>query len=705
MSDVSVIDDLSEFRSSFYEECAEMLLAIDDRLACAQSRIPDIADLNDVFRAVHTIKGLAGFFNLDGVSTFAHGFETLLVALREARLEYTPEIGALLVDGADALAKIIEDSRKEDRPPCSHAASIITRIEATLNRSHDPKAVPLETEGVQPPDTPDANLFEIRFRILGPAEQRPKMRDLVIEELRRLGEVDLMSCEFDPEEAASSGSQELSANVVRITTDRTEQVIRDAFAFVDHDVSVTVVNASSDIAGSSPAAALRHAISGSDDSEPPPRPETKGAKPPTAVSTIRVDLGRVDRLVNMVGELVISQAMLAQQIADQTGSTRQTLRQSHEELANHMRELQECVMAIRMQPVRSVFSRMPRLVREISAKLGKKVRLDMTGEQTEIDKTVIEELGDPLLHMIRNAIDHGIESAEKRRAAGKPEVGTIELSASQRGGNILISLSDDGAGIDRQRVRQKAIEREIISPDAQLTGEELDQLIFAPGFSTASEVTDVSGRGVGMDVVVNKIKNIGGRIHIQSSLGRGTKFTLVLPLTLAVLDGMLVSVAAETYILPLTSIVETIRPDRKSVRQLANGSSVVALRGEFIRLVSLGDVFGLCGAVVEPWKALVVVVELDNGGKLGLVVDELIGQRQVVVKSLTANFDHVEGISGATILGTGRVALILDIEQLAKIGARQSPSFEWAHTSAELSQIETESTPPSSPELEFSTSA
>jgi two-component system chemotaxis sensor kinase CheA len=463
---------------------------------------------------------------------------------------------------------------------------------------------------------------------------------------------------------------------VRLETEHSDEDIRQVFEFVEHDLEMRLKEPTAPAKAEAVAAEALHeaksarpvvAEHAAADDEGPVSPDAAGSKSRAAASTIRVDLARVDRLVNMVGELVITQAMLAQQIADQQSSHRPQLRQGHEDLANYTRELQECVMAIRMQPVKSVFSRMPRLVREIAAKLGKKVKLVTSGEQTEVDKTVIEELADPLLHMIRNAIDHGVESVEKRIAAGKPEEGTVELSASQRGGNILITVGDDGAGIDRQRLRAKAVERGVISADAAFSGEEIDQLIFAPGFSTAEKVTDVSGRGVGMDVVRSNIGNLGGRIQIQSTLGRGTKFTLVLPLTLAVLDGMLVAVGSETYILPLTNIVETIRPEKRVVRQLANGSTVVAIRGEFIRLVNLGALFGLAAAIQEPWKALVVVVELDNGTKLGIVVDELIGQRQVVVKSLQENFDPVPGISGATILGTGRVALILDIEQLSRL--------------------------------------
>ena len=315
----------------------------------------------------------------------------------------------------------------------------------------------------------------------------------------------------------------------------------------------------------------------------------------------------------------------------------------------------------------SDFARMPRLVRDIAGRLGKKVRLVTSGDQTEVDKTVIEELADPITHMIRNAIDHGIEDADTRLAAGKPAEATIELSASQRASNILITIADDGAGIDRAKVLKSAIAKGIVREDTKLSDDEIYNLIFAPGFSTAEKVTEISGRGVGMDVVRRNISNIGGRINIHTTPGKGTRFTLVIPLTLAVLDGMLVAAGEEKYILPLSSIVESIRPSRGQVRTISGGMQVAAIRGEYIRLISLHRILNIPGKVPEPWKALVVVIETENGSKAGLVVDELIGQQQVVVKSLLENFDAVRGISGATILGDGRVALILDLEGICAL--------------------------------------
>jgi two-component system chemotaxis sensor kinase CheA len=335
-----------------------------------------------------------------------------------------------------------------------------------------------------------------------------------------------------------------------------------------------------------------------------------------------------------------------------------------ETLSQHLRELQEGVMAIRTQPVKSVFSRMPRLVRELSGQLAKDVRLIITGEGTEIDKTMIEQLADPLTHLLRNALDHGIEKPAERIARGKPPQGIVHLAAEHRGGKIVIEVSDDGQGIDRERVLARARERRLIGDDAVLTEEEIDNLIFLPGFSTAEMVSSISGRGVGMDVVRRNIHALGGRISVQSRFGAGSRFVLSLPLTLAILDGMIVAVGGECYIVPLTTIVESLRPKVHDVHGVAGCGDVVAIRGEYVPLIYLGRHFRVPDAVEQPWHGIVVVVESDTAGQIGLVVDELIGQQQVVVKSLEANYGTVDGIGGATILGNGRVALILDIAGL-----------------------------------------
>ena len=389
------------------------------------------------------------------------------------------------------------------------------------------------------------------------------------------------------------------------------------------------------------------------------------------VQSIRVDLDKVDRVVNMVGELVITQSMLTQQMDDVLRARYQELVRGLEVLAQTTRDLQDSVMAIRAQPVKSVFSRMPRLARELAQKTGKKIRLEMAGENTEIDKTVIEQLADPLMHMIRNSADHGIEMPEKRVSAGKPETGTIRLSAEQAGGNILIAVEDDGAGINREKVLKVARSRGIVVPDQPLSDEQIDQLIFAPGFSTADAVSDISGRGVGMDVVLSNIRKIGGSVHVRSWSGRGSRLTLRLPLTLAVLDVMLVKVAGHPYVIPLSSIVETQQRARSNFERVPSGGNVLRVRGEYLQVIDLADRFDL-PTEVEDRHRFVVICEADGATKVALVVDEIIGQQQVVIKSLEENFESIEGIAGGTILGDGNVALIVDVPGLRTNGLRRN---------------------------------
>lgn len=378
--------------------------------------------------------------------------------------------------------------------------------------------------------------------------------------------------------------------------------------------------------------------------------------------TIRVDLDRVDRLINLVGELVINQAMLAQSVNESTSSDASAINMGLEELQQLTREIQDSVMAIRAQPVKPVFQRMSRIVREIADMTGKSVRLITEGENTEVDKTVIDKLAEPLTHMIRNAVDHGIESPEKRLAAGKQEEGTLRLVAKHRSGRIVIEIADDGAGINRERVRQKAIQNGLITSDSNMSDEEIDNLIFHPGFSTADKISDISGRGVGMDVVKRSIQSLGGRISITSRPGHGSVFTMSLPLTLAVLDGMVVTVAGQTLVVPLTAIVETLQPEASKVHRFGAEQRLISIRDSFCPLVDVGRVLSFRREQADPVAGVALLVESEGGGQRALMVDAIQGQRQVVIKSLEANYDHVPGIAAATILGDGRVALILDVD-------------------------------------------
>ncbi|MCY1741909.1 chemotaxis protein CheA [Ensifer sp. SL37] len=383
-----------------------------------------------------------------------------------------------------------------------------------------------------------------------------------------------------------------------------------------------------------------------------------------ATPTIRVDLDRVDRLINLVGELVINQAMLSQSVVENDTNGTSSINMGLEELQQLTREIQDSVMAIRAQPVKPVFQRMSRIVREIADMTGKSVRLITEGENTEVDKTVIDKLAEPLTHMIRNAVDHGLETPEKRLAAGKSAEGTVRLTAKHRSGRIVIELADDGAGINREKVRQKAIDNDLIAADANLSDEEIDNLIFHAGFSTADKISDISGRGVGMDVVKRSIQALGGRINISSKPGHGSVFTMSLPLTLAVLDGMVVTVANQTLVVPLTAIVETLQPEAAAIHSFGSNQRLISIRNSFCPLVDVGRILNFRAIQANPVEGVALLVESEGGGQRALMVDAIQGQRQVVIKSLEANYTHVPGIAAATILGDGRVALILDVDAI-----------------------------------------
>jgi len=387
-------------------------------------------------------------------------------------------------------------------------------------------------------------------------------------------------------------------------------------------------------------------------------------------SSVRVSIDKIDGMIDLVGELVITQSMLDQFRENFDIAKLAMLQEGLIQLARHTRELQESVMGIRMLPIGSVFNRFPRLVRDLSAKLGKNVRLDMHGEQTELDKTVLEKIGDPLVHLVRNAIDHGLEMPDKRRAAGKVEQGTLRLEAFHRGGSIVVEVADDGAGLNREAIVAKAIQRGLISSGEGMSDEAVAELIFQPGFSTAAVTTDLSGRGVGMDVVRRNVSDLGGTVTIRSTLGKGSVFTITLPLTLAIIDGLSAAVGEESYIVPLVSIVESVQLKAESIRCVAGGGELFKFRGEYLPVIRLHEVFGCAGAVRKIEDGLMIVVEGD-GSRVGLFVDGLNGQQQAVVKSLEANYRRVQGVSGATILADGSVALIVDIAGLVRMQGRR----------------------------------
>jgi two-component system chemotaxis sensor kinase CheA len=403
------------------------------------------------------------------------------------------------------------------------------------------------------------------------------------------------------------------------------------------------------------------------------KPEPGEGKAKSASTTTRVELEKIDRVVNMVGELVIAQAMLGQIVHELPESVSARLQQTLDEVVHHTRELKDSVMSMRAQPVGAVFQRMPRLVRELSTKTAKKVRLEMAGEHTEVDRSIVEQLSDPLTHIIRNSMDHGIESPADRVKAGKNEEGTIRLSASHRGGRIVIEIADDGGGINSDRVLKKAREKGLVGADASLTEDEINNLVFMPGFSTAETISDISGRGVGMDVVRRNIQDIGGRISLKSDRGRGMTIQLALPLTLAVMDGMVIRVGRETYVVPMSAMVECLRPPKSDIHDLVGTRGMLKLRGELLPIVDLGDLLDVRSTEGDS-GGVVIITEAGEDIRFGLRVDELCGHQQVVIKSIEESYGSIPGISAATILGNGRVAFILDTEKLYEMAGVQSPA-------------------------------
>ncbi len=676
--------------------------------------------MNAVFRAVHSVKGGAGAFSLEDLVRFAHVFETALDHVRAGKLEPTPEVLKVLLRAADVLADLVRAARdggSVDESRCQKIADELRALNPSAEAEPEEDLSGLEFQPVhvafdfdeEEPAAPAENVFIIKFKPKPSLYAKANEAALILRELGELGTVET-SCdiselpllgELDPEGAYLTWA-------IKLTTPKSEDAVREVFDFVAWDCDLEIINEAAPLAETAGgldnevAALLARVQSGLDapasEDEAPAElvaaptlamaedAESAAAKPAAAarqaadaetkaVATIRVDLDRVDRLIDLVGELVINQAMLAQRVNEAGLPRASGIVIGLDELEQLTREIQDSVMAIRAQPVKSVFQRMPRLVRELAAMTGKSVRLVTDGEGTEVDKTVIERLTDPLTHMIRNAIDHGLEKPEARAAAGKPEEGTVRLSALHRSGRIVIEISDDGAGINRTRVKQIAIDKGLIPADAQLSDEEIDNLIFLPGFSTASEISDISGRGVGMDVVKRSIQALGGRISISSRPGKGSTFTMSLPLTLAVLDGMVVTVADQTLIVPLTAIVETLQPKAAEVHGMGGTARVISIRNKFTPLIDIGRELSYRAAMSDPMSSVVILVETEGGGRSAFLVDAIQGQRQVVIKSLEANYRHVPGIAAATILGDGRVALILDVDAvIANAQAQAMPA-------------------------------
>jgi len=714
--------DLSQFHQVFIDEAYEHLATMENLLLAIDLDAPDLDDLNAIFRAAHSIKGGAGTFGFTDIAELTHALETLLDRLRKQELQPTDEMIEAFLQASDLLGAMLDAHQQGTEADADRIASVKEDLKRLA--AEDASAVPAATETPQSDQTistdTDGSSWLIELHPEDNVFAKGASHEAITEDLQALGPVDLVQL---PE--AGRASWRLLAGVDR-------QTLSEIFAWVCQPQEVTFTFEEGPVAEQNDDLGFGFFVDESElpqaqaaqedeqgfgffvDSEELPaaveekeaeqgygffvdekslpleaaQPEKKAAQPrteksdkpskkqpsaaknpskPAADASIRVGVEKVDQLINLVGELVITRSMLAQSASVLDPIEYESIHNGLASLERNSRDLQEAVMSIRMLPINFVFGRFPRVVRDLTKKMHKEVKLKLVGEETELDKGLIEKLSDPLTHLVRNSIDHGIESPEERRAAGKPAEGTITLSASHQGGSILVEIHDDGAGLNREKLLAKAEEKGVPVSENP-TDKEVWQLIFAAGFSTAQEVTDVSGRGVGMDVVSRNISEMKGQIEIDSVAGQGTRIGLRLPLTLAILDGMSLRVGEEVFILPLTRILESMQPEKSQLKSVSGRGRVVHIRGEYLPLVPLYQLFNLKPRFTNPEEGILVVVETVDG-KLALFVDELIAQDQVVIKSLETHYRKVDGISGATIMGDGRVALIIDIERLAKMNS------------------------------------
>lgn len=655
--------DVSQFHQVFFEESFEGLDAMEMGLLGMQEGAPDAETINTIFRAAHSIKGGAGTFGFSRVSEFTHGLETLLDQMRNGERDVSQLAINTMLQAVDVLREMLTAVQQGDEIDETSAASVGKDIEALLQTDGNISS-PLD---IEEPETTESTGWQIIFKPHAHLLQTGNDPVRMLQELAELGElsVDMDASalpafsDLEPEDCYLAWTMELRGDV-------TLEQINEIFEWVEGDCELSVTplpEQTVTVAEQDEPAPLVEESAPAASTNNPPVIETKKAATDTVASSIRVGTDKVDSLIDLVGELVITQSMLSQLGESFDLSRVQQLIDGLEQLERNTRELQEGIMRIRMLPISFAFNRFPRLVHDLSAKMGKQVELKLSGEQTELDKTVMEKIGDPLVHLVRNSLDHGLETPEKRLASGKPETGLLHLNAYHQGGTIVIEISDDGAGLNEEKILGKAIERGLVNSDDTLSPEKIHELIFMAGFSTADEVSDVSGRGVGMDVVRKNIHSLGGSVDVSSTAGVGSTFTIRLPLTLAIMDGQTIQVGDQRYIIPLISIIESVEIKPGTVKQVTGKGEVYSLRDEYVPIIRLYELFNLTPRSDRLEDGLLVVVEFEDR-KVGLLVDELLAQQQVVIKSLESNYRKVIGMAGATILGDGTVALILDISGL-----------------------------------------
>jgi len=670
--------DLSQFFEVFFEESFEGLDAMEAELLNLEPGDLDSETINTIFRAAHSIKGGSGTFGFNSVADFTHVLETLLDQIRNGERNLETIHVNLLLKSVDCLREMLGALQSEQEPDLTESNVLKAEFEIILNISHD------ETkESNTSVNTKSLDTYQVDFKPLHHLFKTGNEPLYLFSELADLGECSVSSDLTDlPDIHDIQPDECYIAWTFFVETHEDDNKIKEIFEWVEDDAKIEITLCGGlfeddeptpeTTAAPEPKTTVKESNPESETVKAPTKeasnePAKKPAKTSGESTSIRVGIDKVDSLINMVGELVITQAMLTQLgEGDMTENKQMALKEGLAQLAHNTRDLQESVMRIRMMPISFVFSRFPRLVRDISQKLNKEVELKLIGETTELDKTVMEKISDPMVHLVRNSLDHGLETPEHRIEAGKEPVGKVTLNAFHQGGNIVIEIMDDGNGLNTDKIQSKAIEKGLIHEDDSLTDDEINDLIFLPGFSTADAVSDLSGRGVGMDVVKRNIHALNGSIDVTSERGKGSTFTIRLPLTLAILDGQLVTLGKHTYIVPLISIVESLQVDLKQVNCVGGGVDVLRLRDEYIPILRLFQIFNHTGAIEELDKGLLVIVESDNQ-KVGLLVDDLLAQQQVVIKSLEANYQKVDGVSGATILGDGRVSLIVDISGLIKL--------------------------------------
>ncbi len=659
--------DISDFYQTFFDEADELLADMEQHLLDLVPEAPDAEQLNAIFRAAHSIKGGAGTFGFTILQETTHLMENLLDEARRGEMQLNTDIINLFLETKDIMQEQLDAYKSSQEPDAASFEYICQALRqlALEAKGQAPAAaatlsvVETDAAAAAPAATTDGGKLRIKLGKLKGTET-----ELLQEELSNLGTLS----QIEKGEDHLIATLETSASADDITAVLCFVIEIDQIEFLPmpaaeaapaEPVVEAVVAPVAPVAAPAPKAPAASA----------PRAEQNKPAREKENTSIRVAVEKVDQLINLVGELVITQSMLQQRSNELDPVTHGDLITSMSQLQRNARDLQESVMSIRMMPMEYVFSRFPRLVRDLASKLGKQVELTLQGSSTELDKSLIERIIDPLTHLVRNSLDHGIESPEKRAAAGKGPVGNLILSAEHQGGNICIEVTDDGAGLNRERILAKAMSQGMAVSES-MTDDEVGMLIFAPGFSTAEQVTDVSGRGVGMDVVKRNIQEMGGHVEIASKQGQGTTIRILLPLTLAILDGMSVKVNEEVFILPLNAVMESLQPREEDLHPLAGGERVLEVRGEYLPLVELWKVFDVHGAKTEATQGIVVILQ-SAGRRYALLVDQLIGQHQVVVKNLESNYRKVPGISAATILGDGSVALIVDVSALQSINREQ----------------------------------